>query len=65
MKESEIIIIKPIDSDKFIVAKKLIINADDFNKTQTFTLENCKINMDLLHKYMGVQINDKLRQVRD
>lgn len=54
MKEPEIIIIKPIGSDKFIVAKKLTINADDFNKTQTFALENYEINMDLLHKYMGV-----------
>ena len=54
MKEPEIVIVKPIGSDKFIVAKKLTINADDFNKTQTFTSENCKINMDLLRKYMGV-----------
>ncbi len=54
MKEPEIIITKPFGSDKFVVAKKLTINADDFNKTQTFTLENCEINMDLLRKYIGV-----------
>lgn len=54
MKEPEIVIIKPFGLDEFTVARKLTIDADDFKKPQTFTLENCEINMDLLRKYMGV-----------
>jgi hypothetical protein len=54
MREPEYIIYKPYDSDEFKAAQKIEIKAEEFPKDLTCTMNNCYINMDLLHKITGV-----------
>ena len=54
MKELEYIIFQPYGSDEFKAAQKIELKAEDFPKTTTYTINDCDINIDLLHKLTGV-----------